>query len=77
MARHGFRSYATVPERLRRYADAVLAFALIGLLVGLGARLAVKEETTFEGAAYAIDGDTLYREGQRLQIGRASCRERV
>jgi endonuclease YncB( thermonuclease family) len=68
MARHGFRSSATLPERLRRYLDAVLAFALIGLLIGLGARLVVKQETTIEGAAYAIDGDTLYREGQRLRL---------
>lgn len=53
---------------MRRLFDLVAAYALIGLLLAAAVHFARDPARDIAGPAYAIDGDTLWMQGERLRL---------
>jgi len=53
---------------LRAHVDVLLAYALIAGLIAAAVHLLGGEPPETTGAAYAVDGDTLFRSGERLRL---------
>jgi endonuclease YncB( thermonuclease family) len=53
---------------LRAYLDVLLAYALIGGLIAAAIHLLGREPPETTGPAYAVDGDTLFRSGERMRL---------
>lgn len=68
MIRQAVRRFPDAGARMRGHLDTVLACGLIGLLIAAAATLAHKEPAALSGSVYAIDGDTLFRAGERLRL---------
>ena len=56
------------PRPLGRAADALLAYALVGILIALAAALMHRPQREFAGEASVVDGDTLRLAGDRIRL---------
>ncbi len=68
MSLHVLRPRPRPAPRLRAHLDALLAYALIAGLIAAAVHLLGREPQETTGAAYAIDGDTLFRSGERMRL---------
>jgi endonuclease YncB( thermonuclease family) len=68
MRRPVSRSPARPAGRLRGPLDILLAYALIAGLIAAAVQLLGREVPETTGAAIAIDGDTLFRSGERMRL---------